>query len=793
MTFQVSESTGRSMLQRMISFLLLFAMILTMLPLQAIAADYNVDSADTMVSSWNSASSNSDASNNFNVTSNIDMSGHGLTTSSDKTYNIQTNNNSEISHLGISAGDSTGAVVNIQTDVTTDTIDSALTVGGDVTVVVSEDVVMDIANDNDRNPNYVIQAVQGADITVMGDVISNDGGPLLIMDSELTVNGDLVTEGQISVGDESELNVRGDLISEEGADEIGQFSGVYVTGESTMTVEGKTETPLLFVSGNSDVSTGPVESHAVVVGFPMGGESDGTDASTLKVNGDITNDTNDTFLNAAQKSVTNVNGNVDGTVYAIDNARVTLAGTAQEIIKEGKAKVYTKANTGSTHTSNVVKQDNEDITALCLNMGKANSPMQQHLKNLDDLRSIAASELLDDLGLGDAFLISVFHHEDINLSNLAIISTSELDNTDLYHSGSVSALQERYSEKRVATRTSKSKITWEIVPSYDLSRHEISQYKKHLANSIADVKTAVKPDSETKKMLNTISDIVSSFFGFCDDANPNILSKDQLNFLEKASKNGISLKEAKDFLTKYRGFDLGNKDLDKAAMNLRDMFKMGSSVKTKINAAKNVSTANTLIKSATCAFHAADFVEYWFTNHECQVQVLDTMLKEQSLTPEMFVAVAQLRDEYEHKFLGSFTKGVEKGFSLGTSLLKGTWFAFSAAETLVSIGGAVSGLTAETEALYTAVSQCSISPVAIEAYRNAIQKVANGDTSPDAINMVKMTYSIVKNCLTDLCNGMVKNGEKDEVTYYKRMLNTLNDLQIGEVFDLSKNSGGGFR
>jgi len=245
-----------------------------------------------------------------------------------------------------------------------------------------------------------------------------------------------------------------------------------------------------------------------------------------------------------------------------------------------------------------------------------------------------------------------------------------------------------------------------------------------------------------------------------------------VDFLNKALKNDIfSEDEAREFLIKFQGYKAGQKGIGAATKELVALY----------DAAK---VLNGLNKAGKIAMTAEKFKEFFANSYTNQVKVLDNMLMNQEMSPEMFVAVAQLRSEYDAKVLGALGIGQKIAKNELADAVKDC---ISKRLPLYGIVDSVMGLaevlgaTKKSDAVHKAAPIICYLPLAMDAYEDAILRVKNGDTSEEAIQMVEMNYTFVRESLKTLCKYMTVAGNSTQKAEYQSLLQDLQKLKIGHA------------
>lgn len=759
-------------IQRIMS-LILAALLFASMPVEVMAETYQISNAEQMTSSWNDANSGSDTSNTFNLTQDVDMSGEdALEAKEDRTYIIQSSKNKEIVNVEITgpviSDVDSNPVVIINTDITGES-DTALDIDGGVSVTVNGDISAD---------SNAIVGGNGVDITVKGDVsgdvflhsgsnghitgdltAAEDQGVNLIS-SNLTVDGDVKLKGDNFIAAQSNLIVNGDLTSSPVSDPAMDNT---LSVDGYVYVGGKTDVENLWIMDDSAMDTGALDAKSIVVGL----DAETGDTSELNVAGNITYGKGETELTARSESYVQVIGNVTGTVTAQDNALVEIYGTASKTNYAGNGRVVT--NVGKEpdqHYKETTGTADDALVKLCREYGQT-SNMGKHISCLLQLVSRVSTDLTDKMGLGSAVMTSLSQHEKINLDALPTIALLVDYDDDSFNKGSVM----NYENAKY------------------LNSFYINTYKDALHEVINSNTLNLEDFTPEREEVEKIADICKAFLDLNESGQT--LTASQMKDIKAMfdTKNMASLKECKDFLIKYKFFASGETGINAATKRLRDMLNFAHELKQKPavkvieeNAQGAADVAEKTISAVEYVFTAADFVDYWMDDYEAPMRVLDVMLEEQTMSAEMFVAVASLRQEYSDKYFGTADRMLGELAKFGTHEIKKLFPLYNAVDGGVSAVCTITGISKDSEKKLEAAALCGLVPQLLTSYENAIKKVQSGDTSDEAINLVKMTYAMTVEGLTTMCENMVEIGNILEKDGYESVLWLLkNSMKIGKT------------
>jgi len=300
--------------------------------------------------------------------------------------------------------------------------------------------------------------------------------------------------------------------------------------------------------------------------------------------------------------------------------------------------------------------------------------------------------------------------------------------------------------------------------------YAVEMYKAAIAGAIKSVEaepyTLIVTDSATNA-----KDYAKEIYSLINYSTTS-LPKDAQDFLAQALSNNIlSEAEARDFLIKFGGYTKGQKGIGAAIQKLIAAYDMTSAL-------------GALNSGTKIIMNAAQFKDFFAQNYTNQVAVLDNMLMNQEMSPEMFVAVAQLRSEYDAKVLGALGIGQKIAKNELADAVKDC---ISKRLPLYGIVDSVMGLaevlgaTKKSDAVHKAAPIICYLPLAMDAYEDAILRVKNGDTSEEAIQMVEMNYTFVRESLKTLCKYMTVAGNSTQKAEYQSLLQDLQKLKIGHA------------
>ena len=648
-------------------------------------------------------------------------------------------------------------------------------VANEGTAYVGEDFILL----NDDESATAIMANNKTDVTVIGDVISSSNGVEEMFNSKVTINGDLIADGFAFIADEStltvygkvhsdsyaqanksEVDVYGDLILQSddpyGAGSLSVMNGsdVWVGNEKNL------QTGFIAVSGNSNLDAALLKADYVSVGAMDGDEKDTSKLQAYTHTGD----TGVSYLEAGGSSTTILRG-VVGDVYASQNAYVEIWQDAKSVTRTDKARVLTNVSEKKQEAYLPEKEADDyevgsttayDIIDLCQGY-VTGSALQKQYSELQSLLAGASGDIADKLNGGSAVWTSVFDHENINIA-------SYMDGRNQY--------QEFYHNENYNVD---SKLAF--MQADDLNTYLISMYKDNLAQSLADVAKSEQQQSvagsEEVELLGKIFAVVNDL----KDAGGEALPKEQREFLKKAVESGdeISGVEMREFLKKFGYFKENTAGINLAAQRLSRVYNKIAPIMEK---------AEFVGKLVDAGVTVMDYVTYYMTDYTNQMIVLDEILANQVLSPEMYAAAAELRATMEDKMLGTVEKTVDEIKEWSVGAVKALATPLVAGQAVLDLVGLVTGGTQDAKDLQNGAALAIMAPQLLQTYENAVMNVKNGDTSEEAVRMVYMSYNMVQTTLHNMCNIMTNIGDKSQEKEYEVIMQKLDAMQLGEVVDL---------
>jgi len=579
--------------------------------------------------------------------------------------------------------------------------------------------------------------------------IDEDLNSLLDVDvakSDLRVSGDVTTGTFGAVGD-ADVSIGGDLTAL--GDEV-RPDDVYSMESSKISVEGKITTGQIYVETDSSLEAGQIDANWIAVGY-----YEEEDSSSARVHGDLKAN-----LEAEGKSNVVVQGNVRGNVTARDSAEVEVW---LDITK--KVNVYDKAvvrehlnsqkyDESITYYVKTGDVSDEDLVDLCKGYAE-NSRMKHHVDDLRNAMISASTQLLPHLNAGNGTVIAILEMFDI--------AADEAE-----------GLLKQY------------QYEWEDIHPDSRSRFEntirindymVETHKKTLAKALQDL--SKDPDAvKSVEASDTINKLADKFFGFITGIGESVMSAEEQAAIKKALENGIfSDAEAREYLLKFGGYVEGQHGIGKATKDLRAMVESMESV-TKAT------------KAVGYALTAAEFINFYNKNYTSQVAVLDSMLENTAMDPEMLIAVSELRKEYENKLTGEMQLLVETGKDLGADKVKDMLTSVNPILKIANVAVELldtAGAFDKQHEINDASSLMCSAPSAIEAYEQAILRVQKGDTSDEALNLVRMTFAYAQNSVGELCRAMSVLGNSSEKETFEKLKMEVDLLKPGE--EITHDSG----
>ena len=601
---------------------------------------------------------------------------------------------------------------------------STVTVDGNVSII-SKDVV-------DMNNNAII-ANSNSSVLVTGDVYSEEGG-LAANDAQLTVKGNVDVEGVSSFVSDSTGLIKGSYTATPSESNTDPNSGVWVWDSSLTIDKGLTTTDLAITNG----STGDIGVHITADSVSVGTEYT-NDPSKL-----YTNDINGN-LYAAGTSTTQVIGDVNGHITAVENAKVTVLGKVDSHAVYDNAVLSirnTNVNTGTAAPETIVSPESSEDTfaTLCKAYGQG-SALYEYTSSLMQARSDARYDILDELNLGDAVLVSLFDRYGISLDTLDLPRV--MMNTTFIVINPIT--QEAIANADV--------VSGYHVQLYKETLHEIMTSTEMQSENLAISKDEVK---STVKLIKAVCNIGSNA--------SELLSKEQLAvFNQYTSSDGLELDEALKFLLEFDFITEIDASAKATAQRMVDMFNLCESLKS---AGKAIDAIEFLMDSA-------EFIDYWTSIYESQIAILDDMIYNQPMNAELAIAAIQLREEYFDKFAGTLLKLIDKGKEEVVKELKKFLPLLIIVDGAIDLTGLVTGATQYSKEVMEATALFDIVPQMQINFENAIARIQQGDTSEEALLNAENAHALLVESLKRLCEAAIEICDDDVAAKYQNILNQL--------------------
>jgi len=713
----------------------------------------------------------------LNEGSSLGVSGNYISDMDTPIYNDGTTD--YYSNIGIDSDSSLTIGGNLQVHDIALGNDSSLQVGGTVTVEYGS---IGFAQDTGDDSTLQAENFYG-DLSVSGNtgvtITGNHTGNLQVHDSgSVTINGNATGDSTIVDGkDGASITVKGDLTNSEltcvsggslhvdgkltntGTDIDG---GIVLTDNANLYVWEDTTAVHMVVAGSSTADLGIMHVNNMQVGTP----GDRTDKSKLTCSTTASNTGN---LGAYGSSSTIIRGSVIGKVTARDNARVEIWGNANSIDVESPAIVtYNTANYYGQSTT-VTGADADPLLTMCQAYTQG-SQLSKQVSSLQTILTQASKSLTEEMNLGSATVTALFHHEEINLSKIGI---PELEAVGQFNSINPASLDQ-------------------LLAAENIDPYAVSLYKDSLHKAFLSLDNKnIDPDAFDQGEAKVAMDICKGFFGTAKDV-AEVLSSEQIQFLKAIfGDNVVSFGEAKEYLFEFNYYKKDSKLVDAAARRLADMLNFCKNINGDLDADKITDTAQGLkpgLEIAGKAFTAidllmtgAEFLDFWIRDYESQIGVLDRMIQEQEMTPEMLVAALELRNDYNHKFMSGILDRVKDvGLKHTADFFKNANPLYAMVEGTVNLAGLVTGATAKTEKLMKGAALTGIVPQLMNNFENSIQTVKNGDTSEDALRQVQANYTLLTSALKTMCElagDVTKNDDHEAI--FESYVDQLESLSIG--------------
>ena len=647
---------------------------------------------------------------------------------------------------------------------------SSVSVGKDLVVDAGENACPTAVSANNHSSVKVggtlissgngIETMNSSSVTVNDGMIV-DGSALNVDKSTVTITGDVTSEDYSLITNGSTVKIYGDFGLNPNENE-GVYGELVVSGGSTLYMGSETmlEADAAHVLENSTLDAALINADAVSVG--VSGNSKDTSKFDAFAN---SADTNIGTLTTGGKSTSIIKGSA-GDIYATENSYVEVWLDAKSVTRTGNARVIT--NVANTTPKNYLPEPDPNdyavgnttantIIALCQSY-TTNSTLQKQTSELRSLLTDVSVDISNELNGGSALWTSIFDHENINI-------TSYLDGRDQY--------QEFYHNENYNVD---SKIAF--AQADEVNTYLVSMFKNNLAQAMVDLSNSderwKEKGGEDAKILAKILASTSKL----EDASGAVLSAAEKDYLSKiADANGyISGPKMLDFLRKFGYFKDGDPNSVLRAQQLsRSYNELGPYMQD----------AQLFAKLAKAGVTLLDLLEYNMADYSSHIIVLDEILATQELSPEMYAAAVELRVSMENKALGSLEKILNQLKKDSVGAIKKLVFApLEIGQAVLDIAGLITGGSKDAQDLQNGAALAIMAPQLLESFESSIQKVQNGDTSEEAVQMVYMNYMMTRRAIANMCDIMTNIGNWKQEKEYKAILAKLESMELGNYVDL---------
>jgi len=446
-----------------------------------------------------------------------------------------------------------------------------------------------------------------------------------------------------------------------------------------------------------------------------------------------------------------VQGHIRGELCADTEARVDVYGNIARI-GEIADKAVVNVGLGFRPGYNINFSDTyygEDITdpltALCIGYTPRSELFAQTL-SLEHLLGEVSSDMSTEMNFWSALAPAISLKDDILQQDLLRLRDGALGMYSYINSGSLALLE--------------SALT--------VSGYDVSLYMANLHEVLkASEGTILDNYADCLESVSFVSEIVQDVFKAINGAE-GAVNSEQIEYLKKIFESGdFTVTDAYNFFVNFGYFDGDLKKITKASQTMHDMFKFFEGLETSADAVDKI-------------FTVIDFADFWVRNYGVAAQVLDTMLSEQTLSPAMLLATVKLREEYLDKLIGTFRRADDL-------IMEGIWEKIESShplyllvDTTVDLIALTTGLTKTGENLMNATALTGITPEFLQAYKNAILRVQNGDHSKEALALVRTNYTLLIRFLDAMCETMCELGDDSQQAKYASIRRELEELEIGE-------------
>lgn len=636
---------------------------------------------------------------------------------------------------------------------------------GDSDITVTGNVTLKAAGNGEPSAMAIL-ASDKSTVTVGGNVTSDVGG-ILTNNADITVGGSVESQGEVSLNNGSTLKVSGNLTTAPNAAGPTGMNGVWLNN-SDLTVEGACDTPQLLAENNSHVDVAMDMRADLVEIAPNMSSND----KTVLQSSNIVGRSGSVSFNAGGSSVSTVKGKVEGAVYAFNNALVNIWSTAEFCTAADQAIINVNVSNGNKSES-ITNLNPNDLLTLCKSY-QPGSRLDVQYEQLHSLYSKVSEDLSEKMGYGDAALTAVFHGLEGGLAYFT--------DTMKYHGYAIDDANHPQSVQNYRDT---------IVPNF----YHVELYMDNLHELFDNLDVSNSSNVIDRDSVKKIFDLVKFVHGSTKTGTEQFtefVTPEMGNFLKIACKDGLNLDEAKEFLFK---FDIIKGD--KASRNLlakcmEDMFDYFDDFDKKIvdlddlgeKAGPYMEMLGQGVNMLEVAFRGAEFIDFWVSDYAGPISIIDTILAEQPLPCEIYLALVGLRAEYKSDFLHLHSELEDLTKDGIAEILSGRAPVFKTFDPFAKTGGFLLGLNNKTQERLDGAAMQEIAPILMNNYLNSVAAVRDGDTSEDALLAVETNYELLVSSLEELCNSMISVASREQKAEYKSILAELQSLRIGQDLTL---------
>lgn len=256
------------------------------------------------------------------------------------------------------------------------------------------------------------------------------------------------------------------------------------------------------------------------------------------------------------------------------------------------------------------------------------------------------------------------------------------------------------------------------------------------------------------------------------------------NALKEYWKDGqLTDAEAAEFLKKYSSVIGISSDIDP------ETFKKVSEMMNGLDKAGKV------YKGAKKVTEVAGYIDYVFQDYEQQLALIDQLRLSAgpNADPAYIQALNRLQAEYDSTVQRAFSEGLDIAIDKGIDIAISKWPAAAAVDTAINLAGMITGASGHASAASDIIAYSQTAYEMQSCYMDAVEHVRNGNTTPEDIMRVRMTFESTRQAHIKLLSAELSyskgyigpwDDKKDKIAYLEYQIDALKNMQPGDDIKL---------